>query len=380
MKMNHSIWLEGIKKKKYPELTNDLEVDVLIIGGGLTGISTAYHLRNTNLKVALVEKNQIGHGVTSRTTGKLTYLQENIYSKLVNYHGFEKAKLYLQSQKDAIELVKGIIKTHQIDCDFQKVDSYVFTTKNKEAITKEIRLLHQMQQPIFPIHQQVSGYYGENTYVFHPLKYLYALVDIVEKENVQIYESTPIIDIKQDITGYLCLTPTYSIKAKHVILCMHYPYFFYPFFFPLKTWIEKSYISVFKDENKAYSAISIDRPTISIRYYQDYCFYLSYNHDSSEDLNDGILFQKLKEQHSCDYLWSNKDIMTSDALPFIGAMNKKKTLWIATGYNTWGMTNGSLAGKILADLVLEKNNPYVELFDPLRKINKGKILKAVREI
>ena len=100
---NNNIWLDGFDKNTCPKLNKDIEVDVLIIGGGITGISTAYHLINKNLKVCLVEKNNIGCGVTSRTTGKLTYLQENIYSKLVNFHGREKAKLYLDSQRDAVK-------------------------------------------------------------------------------------------------------------------------------------------------------------------------------------------------------------------------------------------------------------------------------------
>ena len=94
---NISIWLDGIKRKAFKSLDKDIDVDVLIIGGGITGISAAYHLSTGDVNVCLVEKNKLMEGVTSRTTGKLTYLQENIYSKLVNFHGREKAKLYLDS-------------------------------------------------------------------------------------------------------------------------------------------------------------------------------------------------------------------------------------------------------------------------------------------
>ena len=109
---NISIWLDELEKKSFKRLDKDINVDVLVVGGGITGISTAYHLSTGDLKVCLVEKNKLMEGVTSRTTGKLTYLQENIYSKLVNYHGKEKSKLYLDSQRDAIKLVKGIIDSN----------------------------------------------------------------------------------------------------------------------------------------------------------------------------------------------------------------------------------------------------------------------------
>ena len=106
---NISIWSDLKKNNICPKLSNDIETDVLIIGGGITGLSTAYHLINKNLNVCLVERNEIASGVTSRTTGKLTFLQENIYSKLNKYLGIEKSKLYLESQIEAISIVKNIV-------------------------------------------------------------------------------------------------------------------------------------------------------------------------------------------------------------------------------------------------------------------------------
>ena len=95
---NTSIWLDGVEKRNFKKLDKDINVDVLIVGGGITGVSSAYHLSTGDLSVCLVEKNKLLEGVTCRTTGKLTYLQENIYSKLVNFHGKEKSKLYLESK------------------------------------------------------------------------------------------------------------------------------------------------------------------------------------------------------------------------------------------------------------------------------------------
>ena len=114
---NISIWSDLKQKKICPKLSNDIETDVLIIGGGITGLSTAYHLMNKNLKVCLVERNEIASGVTSKTTGKLTFLQENIYSKLNTYHGKDKSKLYLDSQLEAINIVKDIVSKNKINCD-----------------------------------------------------------------------------------------------------------------------------------------------------------------------------------------------------------------------------------------------------------------------
>ena len=121
-----SLWLDGMDSSICPSLRKNIDVDVLIIGGGITGISTAYHLRNSNLRICLVEQDLIGHGVTSKTTGKLTYLQELVYSDLISKHSKDVAQKYYESQKEAINLVEKIIQDNNISCDYQKVDSYIF--------------------------------------------------------------------------------------------------------------------------------------------------------------------------------------------------------------------------------------------------------------
>ena len=113
---NFSLWLD-IDFDKPKVLDKNINVDILIIGAGMTGLSTAYQLRNSNLNICVVEKNLIAHGVSSKTTGKLTYLQDNIYSKLK-----DKAKLYYKSQKEVIEIVKNIVEENNIDCNLEKVD------------------------------------------------------------------------------------------------------------------------------------------------------------------------------------------------------------------------------------------------------------------
>lgn len=382
---NYSIWSEEIKNK-YSKLDNDIKVDVLIIGGGITGISTAYHLRNSKLKVCLVEKNIIASGVTSRTTGKLTYLQENIYSKLKTYHSIDKTKLYLESQKDAIKIVKDIVNKEHIDCNLEKVSSYTFTKNKNNKYYKEKELMKELNIKIketnkLPNKENVyDSFYTEDTYVFHPIKYLNSLANICNKNNIKIYENTSILSINKENNFYICKTDTYTIKTKYIVLALHYPYFLIPFEMPIKCTLEKSYIEAYKvDKNYKFSAISISKPTISTRFYNDninYQIYLSNSHNTSIHDNDLKNFYNLIKQKDkeVDYLWSNKDIITNDSLPFIGSLNDNNTILIGTGYNTWGMTNGSIAGKILSDIILNKENKYIELFNPRRSINLGKVI------
>ena len=380
-----SIWSDIKQRKVCDKLNSDIEVDVLIIGGGITGISTLYHLKDSKLKICLVEKNKICSGVTSKTTGKLTYLQENIYTKLKDYHGIEKTKKYLDSQKDAIEIVKDIVKKENIDCNLEQVSSYVFTNDLDSNIEKDIEVLKELnidikENYILPNGEHViNSFYVDDTYVFHPIKYLLSLKEKCQNENINIYENTKIVSINKEEDIFICETDSNIIKAKKVVVASHYPYFFKKIFMPLKSHIEKSYIEAYKvDKDYKFSSINIDKVTISTRYHFDkdiYKIYLTNSHNTSIKDNDIDNFTGILEnKNNPEYIWSNKDIITLDMLPYIGSLNDENSFLIGTGYNTWGMTNGSLAGKILSDIILNKENEYIELFSPSRKINKGTII------
>ena len=383
---NTSIWLDGIEKQSFKKLDKDIDVDVLVVGGGITGISTAYHLSTGDLSVCLVEKNKILEGVTSRTTGKLTYLQENIYSKLVNFHGREKAKLYLDSQKYAIKLVKGIIDSNRIDCDLEKVKSYVFDEKNIFDLEEEIKLLNEFGvdlklSDVLPNGENInSSYFVEDTYVFHPLKYLSKLVDVCVDRGIKFYEDTKIISVDEKDEYFICRSDNNIIKAKYVVIAVHYPYFLFPFLMPFKSYLEKSYIEVIKvNNNYKFSAINISKPIISTRFHESdgdiYQLYLTNAHNYCVNNDEEENFEELFKckNNTPLYAWSNKDIITNDLLPYIGKLNDSRVL-IGTGYNTWGMTNGSLAGKIISDIILDRKNSYIELFSPNRKLNLGSFL------
>ena len=386
---NTTLWLKNIKSKECPKLEHDINVDVLIIGGGITGLSTAYHLKDSNLKIALVDKNLVAHGVSSRTTGKLTFLQELIYSKLNKKFSTEHVRMYLDSQISTIKMVKDIVETNNISCDFNEVDSYVFTDEEKEIvkIKKEKELLEQMGIEVneyndIPV-QGIPAKYAisvGNTAVFHPVKYLLALKDICLNRGISIYENTNILDIIKKDSLYICKTPHGNIRCSKVALACHYPFFLLPLFFPLRGHLERSYLSASIVKNiKKFSAINTSVYSKSLRYHSDsknsYFIYLNGSHIIEKNINGENNFNNLKKEVESlnlipKYMWSNHDIITNDFLPYIGCVKSgDNTLLIGTGYNTWGMTNGSLAGKILSDMILEQENAYIPLFDPHRRKN-----------
>ena len=391
-----SIWEDTIKRNNYSKLEKDISTDVLIIGSGITGISVAYQLKDSKLDITIVDSNKIGSGTTSRTTGKLTYLQNDIYSYLSKNVSEQVSREYLESQIDAIEIVKKIVKDYNINCDLEKVPSYIWANDEKQInkVVEEKEFLEKNKIKVnthnkIPLIGNNYGISVPNTYYFHPLKYLTSLSNIIRKYT-KIYENTTIINIEQEEDKYICLTKgNNKITAKKVIIACHYPFFTFPYIMPIKAYIERSYLSATKvKENNKLSMISIGKPITSIRYYynneneDNYLLVLKRSHNLSLDNNDDKNFDYLvkhlkKYKGEVKYLWSNHDLMTSDKLPYIGRIQKdNNNLLIATGYNTWGMTNGTIAGKVIADIIQNKPNEYEELFNLLRKLNKAKIINT----
>ena len=375
---NVSIWNKYNNKKEYTKLNNDIETDILIIGGGITGVNTFYTLKVNNLNAVLVEQTKICNSVTSRSTGKLSYLQNNLIDKIRKSCGDKKASLYLKSQIEAINEIVNVIKKERINCDLEKVDSICYTNDENEIdeLKEFKKFLNKNKVNTYECKNDLvkSKYMFKvnDTYVFNPVKYTY---ELVKKYNKDIYENTSIKRIEKINDYYNCYTDNNIIKAKWVIIASHYPYFTIPYLFPLKASLEKSYISVSKYEGNKISLISYDNPFVSIRTYKDYLIYLSNSHYINEKVCDRKNFNELIKKVNDinlnpDYLWSNIDVITNDGLPYVGILRDR--ILLATGYNTWGLATSFLASNILKDIILNKKNKYIYLFSPKRKtISRG---------
>ncbi|HBA37321.1 MAG TPA: hypothetical protein DCY94_01230 [Firmicutes bacterium] len=380
---NYSLWLEKIVVEELRPLKEDMDVDVVIIGGGITGLSMLYQLKNSEKRVILVEANVCGMGVTSKSTAKITPMEQDLYMKIRGYDE-AKASLYLKSQLDARDLLVETIRKEEIECDLEKSTSYTYTsdTNKIKDIECEYQFLSQNGLSVdissnipFNSELQLAVSY-KDAYVFHPLKYINGLKDILKEK---VFERSRVKSIIKTEEGYILNINDCTVKTKVVVIATHYPYFFKSFFLPLKSHIEVSFVGAKQEKYEEYNAINIDKPIDSIRYHKSgkksFKVHLYDSLMSSEVGGIKEHFANLMEEEECEFLWSNNDVMTNDSLPFIGSIKKgDNTFLIGTGYNTWGMTNGTLAGKILADIIEEKENSYRELFDPNRKVNFGKLV------
>ena len=378
--MRESIWHS--KRSAFKTTNRNIDCDILIIGGGITGISTALMLSNYDKKIVLIDANRCGCGITGKTTGKISVMQGYTYQKISSISN-NLAYEYLDSQVYASNKLINIIKKYHINCDLKKNYSYLFTncSDNIKKIIKEKSILDRSLKCDI-VSKLPNGYpciYGIKTesYVFNPIKYINSVKNICY-DSVDIYEKTRALSISRKLDYFLIKTNRNKIKAKKVVICTHYPIFVKKFYFPLITSITKEYVIGAKTD-KVYNSnmISNDDKIVSIRYYDDFMIYASNDSllgnefDHKKNMNKVVSDFKKHFSYPIDYAWYNYDISSTDYLPIIGEVDKD--IFVATAFNKWGMTNSTLAATILSDMIMGKKNQFSSLFSISRNslINKS---------
>jgi len=386
--MNVPLWLDTTTFPKYSTLNRDEEANICIVGAGITGVTLAYLLRNSGLKIVLIDSDKVLHGTTAYTTAKLTAQHDLVYHDLIKNYGEYNAKLYGNAQQAAIEFVASL----NIDCDFEYKSSYVYTQK-KGSIEKleqeytaakqlgfDCELVTETELP-YPIEKALVFH---NQAQFHPLKYLVGLLNELEKAaNVTIYEQTTAMEILtlEDERYQLKTSNQINITAQKIVQTCHFPFYDGLSLLFSKIEAKKSYLLAAKKASQKLNGmyISYEEPTRTLRQYQDYLIVGGENHRAGS--NDDTLkkyenIQNFAEEqfHTTDisYKWSSQDYETIDKIPFIGAI-KNSEIYVATGYQKWGMTNGTVAALLLHDLLLAKDNPWTHLFDPYRTNLKAQV-------
>ncbi|MCM3628533.1 FAD-dependent oxidoreductase [Paenibacillus glycanilyticus] len=390
------------ERPKCPKLTQDSEADVVVVGGGISGITTAYLLSQEGLRVVLVEAGEILNGTTAHTTAKITAQHDLIFDELIRSEGKEKARLYYQAAKDAMSFIEQTIEKHQIECGYAKQDAYVYThhvdyivkVENEAKAYQELGIpgayLDRMplQLPLF------GAVRMDGQAQFHPLNYLLKLVREFQKLGGRIYEHTTAVDVEQVDTPKVMTSDGHRITCKYVVSCTHFPFYDGMGFYFARMHADRSYVLGLRveDEYPGGMYLSAEDPKRSIRYAplddQNKLIILGgQSHKTGQGICTINHYEELRKfaenqfkLKEIAYRWSAQDLATADKLPFIGRITASASnVWIATGFRKWGMTNGTAAALLIRDLILERENPYEGLFSPSRSVSWKTVGKLIAD-
>ena len=364
-----SLWRDSVTKPYFDALSGDCKTDVLIIGGGLSGVLTAYMLRRQNVDCILCEAGEICGGITKDTTAKVTIQHGLIYDRLLCRMGKNVAQGYLQAQREALEEYKRLSGVYFFD--FENRDSYVYSTENRTKLEEEVSAINAIGGKAdyvanIPLPLATKGAVRiPNQAQMHPLKLAYALA-----RHLSVYENTKILE----------LTPKYAqhahgkIYAKKTVVATHFPFLNRNGMYFLKLYQHRSYVLGVENTSGLRGMYVDESPTgFSFRDYDGLLLIGGGAHRTGKRGGGWREAEQFAAQHyphaRSVYHWATQDCMTLDGIPYIGRYSKNTpNLFVATGYNKWGMTNAMVAARLLCDAILEKNNSYAEVFDPSRSM------------
>ena len=366
-----SIWSASCKLPKREVLNKDIEINTLVIGAGMAGILTAYMLKQNGVDVVLIDAGEVAGGNTKNTTAKITSQHDLIYDKLISEFGEDKAKQYAKANELAIKKYKEIINERNIDCDFEEKSAYVYSLTDTNKIKKEVDAAKKLgidaefvEKIDLPL--EIKGAVKFNNQAqFNPIKFLHDI-----SKDLTIYEDTRALEIKEN----LVTTNRGNISAKHIVVATHYPIMNAPGYYFMKMHQERSY-TIALENAPDIDGMYIDEKTngYSFRNYKNLLLLCAFDQRTGEN-EEGGSYEKLRKiakelypnsKERCH--WSAQDCMTLDSIPYIGQYsNSTPNIYVATGFNKWGMTSSMVSAMIISDMILGKENDFAEIFSPNR--------------
>ena len=373
--MNKSVWQNSMNSPEFPTLKGDIKTDVLIIGGGITGILTAFFLNQRGIDCVLVEKEKICGGTTKNTTGKITSQHGFIYDKILSAYGTEFAEKYFNVNQKALLKDKELQKIYP--CDFEIRDNYVYTLNNRQKAEKEVITLDKIgckaefcENTELPIKIAGAVKMPEQAQ-FNPLKFLLQIA-----KEIDIYENTFVTELGRGFAK----TENGKIEAKSIIVATHFPFLNKHGSYFLKLYQHRSYVLGLENA-QSLNGMYVDEcdKGLSFRNYGGLLLLGGGGHRTGKqggNWNELRDFARVNYKSSEEkYHWSAQDCMSLDSMPYIGKYCENITdLYVATGFNKWGMTGSMTAAMVLCDMLCGIKNEYSDIFNPSRSILKPQLL------
>lgn len=381
-------WVDSTGTTNYPSLNENISTDVVIVGGGMTGIVTAYMLLKEGLEVVILEADKIVQGTSAHTTAKITSQHGLIYDKTANSLGLDMAKQYADANENAIKMISRIVSENNIDCDFKQQSAYVYTHLDKyiSKIENEAKTAaslginaHYIEETPMPFKVKAAVRF-DNQAQFHPRKYLLSLARIITDMGCEIYENTRAVDLEEGKSCTVITDSGFKVFASNVVIASHYPFYDKRGLYFTRIYPERSYaLGIIPHEKYPGGMyITAEDPGVSFRsqpYKDTEMIIVGGEHHKTghgENTNQHYLnvLNSAKGSFGVDevlYRWSTQDCMTMDSIPFIGHLTSQTpNIYVATGFQKWGMTSSHASAMILTDLITRGKSPWEDVYSPSR--------------
>lgn len=386
MSKHRSLWIATSEERRFPSLAAPLDVDVAVLGAGIAGLTTALLLKRCGVRVAVLEAATVSAGVTGRTTAKVTAQHGLVYDELAGRFDDDVARAYGHANCAAVEAIEQIVREHRIDCEWERRPSYVYTEDPERvaAIERELDCCERLGLPgvatrdtglPWPVHAAIRF---PDQGQFHPRRYCLALADLVAGEGSVVCEHTRALGVEE---GSPCVVATerHDVRAAFVVVATHVPIVDRGLL-PAKTHPEREYALAVQIDGPAPRGmyISAEQPTRSLRQHPgedgELLILAGESHKTGQEDDTEGRYRELErfarerfDVQAIPYSWSAQDYMPVDRLPFIGRLrDKSHRVYAATGFQKWGMTNGTVAGMVISDAILGRENPWAAVFAPGR--------------
>lgn len=376
--------------KQFPNLANEIETDVCIIGGGITGITAALQLINAGKKVVILEAYTVGSGTTGDSTGNLYIPIQPFFHKLTNNFELDTLKIVAQSRKNAIDYIEAIINELDFSCNFSRRPMYFYTNQEDQInfLKKEVETLKKCEIDIdyaqtLPIdlpHKMAA--LMENQARINPMQYVISIAEHIANKDCLIFENSRVTDISEEKNHCIFKTSSGSVRAKHGIIATHTPIGINPI--QLCTAPYRSYVVAIKttEENTYpemnYWGLGNQKYTLSThcsssnRKKPDVILAAGSHHKTGQgdplfhfkDIENYL--RKILEVSEVEYRWSAQHYHSADGLPYIGLAKNYRKIYEATGYFADGLVYGTIAGIVISNRILNKNNELEKTYDSQR--------------
>jgi glycine/D-amino acid oxidase-like deaminating enzyme len=381
---HESYWNATAPAIDFPTLSADLEVDVAIIGGGIVGVTLARLLKDRGLSFALVEARRIGEEVTGKSTAKVTSQHNIAYTTIARKFGDDGARIYAEANQAGLRTIAELAGRHGLDCQLERRPAFTYTrdARHAEEIEAEVELARTLGLPAsltvetgLPFAVQAAMRWDDQAQ-FHPVRYVKGLAATLAGDGGHVFEQSRVVDWSGDRIA----TDRATVRARTVAMATHLPLgktglLFaenYPHMHP----VIMGRVEAGRAPPGMY--ISVETPRHSVRGHRDeqgqdwlICTGPSFTHGHVDEERESFAeIERFAAEHFgmvAEYRWTNEDYTPMDHAPFVGwSSSAEQACLVATGFNAWGLTTGTAAALLLADLAEGRDHPWLKLFDARR--------------